>query len=180
MSIITVTDFNTFTGANTDNPSQSQIFIDSAESILKLYLGFDPSSQIYTETIDGYASQSIQVSAKPITLITSITIDSISQAVVNFYSDDENIAYKQNVKVFTSGIQNIVINYTAGYTIVPPVMKSTILRIAGLLYSESNGSIGVTSKSFDNGSTRTFFKTTNFDPYLNPLQPYRLYKLMLV
>ena len=61
----------------------------------------------------------------------------------------------------------------AAYTTMPALIKHTVLQIASLLFMESNGNIGVTSKTMDGGMTRQFIRTTNFKPYLQKINPYR-------
>lgn len=53
------------------------------------------------------------------------------------------------------------------------IIKLTVMRIASLLQIESDGNIGVTSKSFGDSGSRTFVNTVNFDKYLIQLSPYR-------
>jgi hypothetical protein len=50
----------------------------------------------------------------------------------------------------------------------------TVLRIAALLLSESDGNIGVQSKSFADSGTRTFINTVNFDKYLIQISIYKI------
>jgi hypothetical protein len=59
-------------------------------------------------------------------------------------------------------------------TDMPKIIKLTIMRIAAVLQTESDGNIGVTSKSFGNSGDRTFMSYTNFDKYLLPLSNYKL------
>jgi hypothetical protein len=59
-------------------------------------------------------------------------------------------------------------------TDMPKIIKLTIMRIAAILQSESDGNIGVTSKSFGESGDRTFVSFTNFDRYLAPLSAYKL------
>jgi hypothetical protein len=59
-------------------------------------------------------------------------------------------------------------------TDMPKIIKLTIMRIAAILQTESDGNIGVTSKSFGDSGDRTFISYTNFDKYLLPLSSYKL------
>ena len=60
---------------------------------------------------------------------------------------------------------------------IPEIIKSTILRIAAILQSESDSNIGVTSKSFGDSGNRTFINYTNFDKYLQPISSYRILRI---
>jgi hypothetical protein len=59
-------------------------------------------------------------------------------------------------------------------TNMPNVIKLTVLRIAALLQTESDNSIGVTSVSFGESGGRSFLNYTNFDKYLTPISKYKL------
>lgn len=68
----------------------------------------------------------------------------------------------------------ILIEYAAGYRIIPDIVVQTILRIASLLQTESNGNIGLQSKSYGNDGSRSFMNFTSFQKYLDPLYPLRV------
>jgi len=57
---------------------------------------------------------------------------------------------------------------------VPPVIKSAIVRIAALMFQETNGNIGITGKSFGDSGSRTFTNYVNYQKYLMPISGYRL------
>ena len=56
---------------------------------------------------------------------------------------------------------------------VPTLVRQTCYRIATLLELESDGNLGVNSKSFEGGS-RSFLNVTNYDSYLKPLSELKL------
>lgn len=76
------------------------------------------------------------------------------------------------IDIFIESAENIVEDHLnkelTEFTSLPGIIKLTVLRIASLLQFESDGNIGVTSKSFDN-YTRTFYKTTDFTKYLEAI-----------
>jgi len=57
---------------------------------------------------------------------------------------------------------------------VPPVIKSAIVRIAALMFQETNGNIGITGKNFGESGSRTFTNYVNYQKYLMPISNYRL------
>ena len=69
------------------------------------------------------------------------------------------------VKILYSHLvtDNILISYSAGWTVeeMPSVIIISILRIATLMLSETNGNIGLTGKSFSDNS-RTFINYSNY------------------
>ena len=68
----------------------------------------------------------------------------------------------------------VTISFCAGFPFdeLPPLIEQTILRIASLLWSEQDGNIGVTSKSFADGS-RNFVSYTNYRKYLQEIEAYK-------
>jgi len=60
---------------------------------------------------------------------------------------------------------------------LPEIIRGTILRIAALLLTESEGNIGITGKSFAESGSRTFVSFTNFDKYLGPISGYKLIRI---
>ena len=163
MAIVSIELFNKFQRMQDSDDTLTQQLIDTAEDIVKGYLKYDPSSQDYDSYLDGNDTSVLLLGAKPINSITLLTIDGATISEDDYIYRDEEIVLT-NDDVFTAGLANVHIKYTAGFDVVPAVIKQTIIRIAGLLMSEDDGNIGVTSKSFDGGTSRTFFKTTNFDP----------------
>jgi hypothetical protein len=124
--------------------------------------------------------------ARPVQTITSVEINGESIPVSEFYfypvMEGEFLYYN---KIFPIGRRNIEIENDAGWGItpdddlinrdyVPSIIKMTVLRIASLLQTESDGNIGISSKSFADSGTRTFINTVNFDKYLIQLSNYKL------
>lgn len=71
----------------------------------------------------------------------------------------------------------VEIQYCAGFRKIPDLITQTILRIASLLQTESNSNIGITSRSYGTDGSRSFLNFTSFEKYLQPLYPFRTYKL---
>ena len=147
--------------------------IAAAENIVKDYLGYDPALATYNETFFGYGYAEIQLNAKPITELLSVTIDGVSQSVDSFYTRNEMLGLKSGVFPLNSVI---AVEYKAGYTTIPGAIQDVALRIAALKMSEV-GNVGITGKSSDNGGSKTFISTTNFTKYLNDLSGLRILRL---
>lgn len=182
MGIVTVTDFNAYTG-NYEESDLKQYYLDSAESIVSSYLGYDIECQEYDETIEGLDAPYLILNALPIESVDSITEK--DGTVVDYDEDDVEIkaekvtVYDDDTPVtFSRGTRYRVV-YTAGYddTTIPGLVKLTVLRIASLLITESSGNIGITAKSFGDAGSKTFVNYTNFAKYLEPISTYRLVKL---
>ena len=152
-----------------------QIYLDAAEDIVEEYLGYDPVEADYTQTIEGTGTDTLPLRAKPVTVLTSVTIDGESRDVADFTIDDNDIIDTTG-NVFAE-YSEIEIEYTAGWTTVPGIIQLTVMRIASLLSQEAGENIGVTSTSFDGGNSRTFINYTNFNKYLAALSKHRIVRL---
>lgn len=80
-------------------------------------------------------------------------------------------------QIYIDSAENVVEDYLNkslnDFDTVPGIVKLTILRIAALMQTESEGNIGITSKQFGESGTRTFIKTTDYTPYLIYIAKYR-------
>lgn len=80
-------------------------------------------------------------------------------------------------EIYIGAAENVVEGYLGKllteFVVVPGIIKLTILRIAALMESESQGNIGVTSKQFGESGTRTYVKTTDYNPYLIQIAAYK-------
>jgi len=61
--------------------------------------------------------------------------------------------------------------------VLPETIKGTILRIAALLQTESDGNIGITGKSFAENGSRTFINFTDFNKFLAPVGRWKLIRI---
>jgi hypothetical protein len=173
MSYVSVEEFQKYSSVYGDEVLQ-QSYVDSVEDIVKNYLGYSPTLHSYTYFGLGNGSRELQLRARPISTLDSVKIDDVLISNSDFYllKDSEFIYYD---KVFPLD-SKIKIEYTAGYldADLPQIIKMTVLRIASILQAESDGNVGVQSKSFADSGTRTFTNYTNFDKFLLPLSSYKL------
>ena len=165
--IVKTNELEGFTGVQLETPELAELFIGSAQNIVENYLGYEIESKEYNKHFALHSSNIIKAGVKNITAVTEITID--GAPVENYYIDDDKIILKQPVIS-----DNIVVTFTAGFgENLPQIIKLTVLRIAALLQTESNNNIGISGKSFMDGS-RTFINYTNFDKYLIACSKYKL------
>ena len=166
--IVTKEELQGYTGVEfEDGNNISDLFIGSAQNIVENYLGYEIESKEYTKHFALHDSNVIKVGVKNITNVAEITID--GTPVEDYYIDDDKIILKQLVIS-----DNIIVKFTAGFgTDLPAIIKLTVLRIAALLQTESNNNIGISGKSFMDGS-RTFISYTNYDKYLIQTSKYKL------
>lgn len=175
MALVTIDQFNEYS-SNYEDALVKDIFIESAETMVKEYLGYDPTRQTYHQNISGIGSSRLYLNAQPIVSITSLKIDGVEQSVEDYEVSDFYIYRVDGTESFTSGIDNVEVEYIAGYSVIPSSIKLTILRIASLLLQESNGNIGLTGKSFADNS-RTFINYADYKKYLKPLDSLKVLKV---
>ena len=166
--IVTKEELLGFTGIEFESGNNiAELFIGAAQNIVENYLGYEVESKEYTKHFSLHNSNVIKCGVKNITAVSTITVD--GTLVEDYYINDDDIVLKQPVIS-----DNIIIAFTAGFsTDLPQIIKLTVLRIAALLQTESNNNIGISAKSFMDGS-RTFTNFTNFDRYLIACSKYKL------
>ena len=168
--IVTKEELQGFTGIEFESGNNiAELFIGAAQNIVESYLGYEIESKEYTKHFALHSSNIIKVGVKNITAVSTITVDGTLVPVEGYYIDDDKIILNQPVIS-----DNIIITFTAGFsTDLPAIIKLTVLRISALLQTESNNNIGVSGKSFMDGS-RTFINYTNFSKYLDTCSKYKL------
>jgi hypothetical protein len=169
--IISKEEFEQYTDNYPDDDVLIDVYIDSAVNIIVDYLGYDPIKQSHTELYSGDGSIELELKN---TKIHSIEVLAISGEEKTEFVIDDNRLVLTNGDKFIQGTKNILVQYTGGYEPIPGIIKMTALRIAALLSTESDGNIGITSKTFQDSGSRTFVNTTNFNKYLAPIESYKL------
>ena len=166
--IVTKEELQGFSGVEFESGNNiAELFIGASQNIVESYLGYEIESKEYTKHFALHSSNVIKVGVKNITVVSEITID--GTPVENYYIDNDKIILKQPVIS-----DNIIVRFTAGFgEDLPAIIKLTVLRIAALLQTESNNNIGISGKSFIDGS-RTFTNFTNFSKYLDACSKYKL------
>lgn len=166
--IVTKEELQGFTGVEFEEGNNiADLFIGAAQNIVENYLGYEIETKEYTKHFELHSSNVIKCGVKNITVVKEITVD--GTLVEDYYIDDDKIILNQPVIS-----DNIIVTFTAGFgEDLPQIIKLTVLRIAALLQTESNNNIGISGKSFMDGS-RTFTNFTNFDRYLIACSKYKL------
>ena len=172
--------FDTYSGnfeSSLEEVSLKQTFLNSAMEMVSSYIGYSIEEKIYEdELIESAGSRVLFFPASPIKEITYLSIGGLTfdTNILKFKGDKVHI---KGYGYFPKGFA--VATFKAGWTEenLPSTIKETILRIATLMLAETNGNIGVTSKTFGD-NTRSFVQYTNYAKYLEPLQMYKLYKVV--
>lgn len=174
MSIVNVEQFNQYTNNYEDDPQNlKQTYLDAAEKIVINYLGYDPRMKDYDEFFSGIGDYKLYLNARDITNVGFVSVNGQPIDISALDYKGEYIYHRCRQRVFSLGLDNIHVIYTAGFNEIPELIVLSIMRIAALMIAEANGNIGVTSKSFGD-SSRTFINYQNYDKYLKPLDAYRV------
>ena len=175
--LIDIATFDSYNNLGTDvdiDPLKTLV-IDSACNEVVKYLGYNPEAKTYTSTVDGQGEYYIRLDARPINSISSVVVDGVSLSPTDFVYNSNLLYHKSHLNVFNKGFNNVVVGYNAGYSTLPSDIKIVALEIASLLWMEKSGNIGITSRADGDLGSRTFFKTTDFLPYLRRLSSYRIF-----
>jgi hypothetical protein len=183
MSYVSLDKFKKYSGAH-DDDDMLQVYIDSAEAIVKNYLGYSPVLHVYENLLNGYGNKELKLRARPIQEILLVEINNEVIPVNEFHILDDS-EYIYSDICFSYGKNNIKVSYKAGYGSVvdddeacsediPIEIRMTVFRIASILQAESDSNIAISSKSFQDSGTRTFINDTDYSKYLLPISSYKL------
>jgi hypothetical protein len=97
--------------------------VSSVTSEFQRYLGRDFLTASFVERYDGNDMPSLRTRQYPITAVSALTIGGVS---IPLAASSEGVGYMFNDEwmflygfLFTRGLQNISLSYTAGYSVVP-------------------------------------------------------------
>ena len=147
-------------------------YLKTATQIVEKYLGYPLHRQHHKQTIHlTNPTDHIYLNASPICSVDEVFVDGcpIDLTMIDISSDC--LSTFDGNEIFNG---KVTISFCAGFPFdeLPPLIEQTILRIASLLWSEQDGNIGVTSKSFADGS-RNFVSYTNYRKYLQEIEAYK-------
>ena len=175
-TLVSLEEFNTYSGNFEDSEDTKKLkyqLLQSAQEIVEEYLNYRRVSGLHIDNHIGFNNKKIYLDNKPVSVVNSVTVN--GKDFYDYAFDFESI-FRTDGKIFRDKSQ-IVIEYETNIQTVPPLIKTTILRIATLLLMEAGENIGVTGKSMPDMNSRTFINYTNYSKYLDPLSSYRVFKL---
>ena len=157
--------------------------ISVASSQVQKFIGYQLLSATYTRKFNGVGSRKLIVPDRPVTAVSSLTIDTVSvpastSPIVDGYSFDDKFIYTFGWYTFTRGAQNIVATYVAGLATVPADIEQATLDWIKTIRETSPGiskiKAGDSEVTYDTSVT-TFGKSTILIPpsVAAVLQPYR-------
>ena len=175
-TLVSIDEFNTYSGNYEDSDEMNNLkvqLLQSATSVVEEYLEYKLVSGLHIDEHIGFNNSKIYLDNKPVVSINAVTING-----EDFFDYDFNCEsiYRTDGNVFKDQ-DKVVVEYETNLNSAPPLVKTTILRIATLMLMEAGENIGITGKSAPDGMSRTFLNYSNYQKYLEPLRNYRVFKL---
>ena len=125
--------------------------ITAASQFIQSWLNRTIASASYTDTRNGTGGMRLFLRNRPVTAIASVTVDGVAIAAsspaptgAGYLFDDSSVYLVGHC--FTKGVQNVVIQYSAGYAAVPPEIEQACIAFVVLRYKERDR-IGQVSKN---------------------------------
>lgn len=173
-SIISTKDFRSYIQYFDDDKSISDLleeYLLTAQGIVENYLGYPLEVTEYKRFYSGTGQDRIYLDVAPIQEVSSIKVNDTELDLEDLIIEKDSIISANGKPIFPSGLNNIEIEFRAGYTDDESgaLVRSVIMRIAALLWTEGNGNIGITGRSGADGS-KTFVSFSNYDKYLKELK----------
>ena len=175
-TLVTLDEFNAYSGNYEDGEDAIRLkiqLLQSAQSVVEEYLNYRLVSGLHIDNHIGFNNSVIYLDNKPVSEVNAVLIND-----KEFYDYDFNCEsiFRTDNKTFLDD-DRITVEYETNVNGAPPLVKTTILRIATLMLMEAGENIGITGKSASDGMSRTYISYSNYDKYLKPLEKYRVFKL---
>ena len=146
--------------------------ISAASATAEQYIGRNVISANYTDKRDGNGKAFLYLANAPCTAISTLTVDGVPaapQTIVggNGYVFDANYITLVGA-VFTQGVKNVTVSYTAGYASPPLDIEQAVIDLVAFKYNARKW-IGQSSKVLQ-GETINFLHDVPPDIYRALLQ----------
>lgn len=175
---LTVDAWNVYSGNYEDEPSVRALkkqLLASATQVVEEYLGYQLLSNNHSEVFEGIEGRKVFLHFLPVQYVDQVIINGkeVPQDA-GYVFDKESIYLDRKLKP----CDKVFVAYTSGWdkSSIPPLVITTVYRIASLMLEETNSNIGVSSKSFADQS-RTFINYSNYSKYLDPLIGFKAVRL---
>ena len=157
--LTTLTAFKSWGGITvTSDDALLSAAITSLSAAIKSYINRDIISAAYTDVLNGQGGNALITTQAPITAVSSLVIDgrTIVASTTPLQSGYRVAAHAIYLvgAVFTRGVQNVSVDYTAGYAVVPGDIVQALNEWLNVIYKERDR-VGYLSKSLA-GETVTF------------------------
>lgn len=159
-----------YLGIATDDTSDDDLLtrlINAASMAIEVYCSRTFLSAAYTETRDGTGTRKMTMRNFPVTAVASVFVDGqavparLSPLSNGYTFDDLKVALTGYV--FTSGMGNVTVTYTAGFASVPYDIEQACIEAVSLRY-KAKDRLGVNSKSLAGESIS--FTNDDFPDYV--------------
>jgi hypothetical protein len=151
--------------------------VSAASQYIQIWLNRQMASADYLEIRDGTGGRRLQFACFPVSTVLSLTID---DQVVPLAPSITAVGYRfspTQLSVrgyrFNRGAQNVIVAYTAGYSITPPEVAQACIELVALRYRERTR-IGEVSRSLGGAETVAYAQKDMSDAIKTLLQQYRL------
>ena len=150
--------------------------IGAASRFIESWLNRRILQSDYMEVRDGTGGHRLQFANFPVTAVISLTIDDIvipactSTHTAGYVFSATQLAVRGYR--FTQRPQNVVVVYTAGYSIVPPEVSQACIELVAVRYRDRTR-IGEVSRALGSGETAAYSQKDLSDPVKAMLQQYR-------
>lgn len=171
--MITVSELSVYINNFSEDLAETKedIIIPAAEAEVEKYLGYTVASATRTYRFTGWGVDWASLPIPNASAVASVKIGDTTLAASAYTLDTAENIVRLDDDTFTRD-KECVITYTAGWDETPAEIKLACLRIAALMFQETQGNIGVTGKQFADLS-KQFINYTNYNKYLAPLSHLR-------
>jgi hypothetical protein len=130
MAILSLTEYKTYTNITTTNAdARLNVIIPSAEKFILDMIKKNIEVANYKEKYDGDGEYELLLNQYPITNVVELKIEDELINVTDYYIYNSSGIIKMKYGLFTIGLQNIYIDYNAGYSPVPSDIKMAIAEL---------------------------------------------------
>ena len=134
-----------------------QNLLDYSLDFIQRYCYRTFATTVYTETHDGNSTEQLQLNNYPVTALTSVSIDSVVVAVANYtFTPGDGILWDISGAGWPDGRQNIAIDYTAGYAVLPDELEALQMEIGTYFYFKAGRDPAVRSTKLSSYSFSLF------------------------
>lgn len=148
MTLCALQDVKTYLGiTDTNSDAVLNALVSNVSAAVEAYCNRTFASASYTETRNGGCGPKLFLANGPVTAVASVTVDGQTvnpapDALSGGFVFDSNVVYIRpggiGPQEFRKGIQNVVVQYTAGFASIPlDVNQATVLWIASI-YAKRN------------------------------------------
>lgn len=151
--------------------------ITSASQYIQTWLNRQIAMMDYLEVRDGTGGHRLQFACFPAAAVLSLAIDgqaippaTAGDAAGYSFSPTQLVVHGYR---FNRGTQNIMISYTAGYSVIPSDIAQACIELVALRYRERNH-VGEVSRALGGAETVAYLQKDMSDGIKTLLQQYRL------